>query len=143
MFLPIHTEKKREKKTEEKRRDRREKRKKKRKRERKRRVLGIFSFRNLFCSFHADRLHNKSLPQITLLRGAKNDLMLKDLLHIYALTSYHSINFWKRQRLKAESSQVCVCFCVLNNGTLKVDSLDWNHIKCSTVPSWHSKTDYY
>lgn len=87
-------------------------------------------------------LRNQSLIQITSRCSAKNDSALQSLFRIGPdLLSY--VNSWKRQTLKAESSsQVGAGFGVLNHGTL-----EWTHsrehIKCYTVPSWHSKSDYY
>lgn len=103
----------------------------------KRRVLGIIPSRSLVYSYHADRPHNKSLTQITFFRSAKNDFMLQDPWQIYSdRLSY--INLWKRCRNRSESSfPACSGFSVLSHGPLVVGLLDWDHIKCWTVPSWY------
>lgn len=71
------------------------------------RVLGLTSFRSLFYSFHADRPHNSSLPKITSLGSAKNDLMLQVLWHIPPnLPSY--FNLWKSTGSKLSHVLRCV-----------------------------------
>lgn len=80
---------------------------KKKKKKKDKRVLGLTSFWSLFYSFHADRPHNSSLPKITSLGSAKNDLMLQTLWHIPPnLPSY--FNLWKSTGSKLSHLLRCV-----------------------------------